>query len=184
MEIIGNMIMMLLALVDFVALIFLLNKVDCSVGQIILAIIFPPYMMYLLASIAKQKKLFVVLMIVTVITTIFAIFFIMTILDSYKTMMISSQSLASQNITEEVYNTMMEEKLAEFEHEMLSKFAVYFIIVGIANIITGVLQMIIYFFIGKSFSKSTGFCVGLALLTPIFLPILAFGDSSYNEWGY
>jgi len=33
--------------------------------------------------------------------------------------------------------------------------------------------------LAKSFGKSSGFGVGLALLSPIFLPILAFGDARY-----
>lgn len=42
-----------------------------------------------------------------------------------------------------------------------------------------VISCIVFWEIGKSFNKSTGFCVGLILLTPIFLPILAFGRSRY-----
>jgi hypothetical protein len=33
--------------------------------------------------------------------------------------------------------------------------------------------------LAKAFGKSGGFGVGLALLSPIFLPILAFGDARY-----
>lgn len=47
------------------------------------------------------------------------------------------------------------------------------------------LVALVYFWIllnvslAKSFGKSTGFAVGLILLTPIFLAILAFGSSQY-----
>lgn len=34
--------------------------------------------------------------------------------------------------------------------------------------------------LAKSFGKSEGFTIGLILLSPIFLPILAFGDSEYQ----
>ncbi len=184
MEVLINAILMVLGIIDFIAMIILLTKVDCSIGQIILAIIFPPYRWYLYAAIGKKKKVYVAWLIISIIAVVVAIFFLLTIFDSYRTIVASSNALAGQNITEEVYNTMMEEKLVEFQNNLLSSFTLYYIIIGIFNIIVGVLEMIIYYGIGKSFSKSTGFCVGLALLSPIFLPILAFGDSSYNEWGY
>ena len=35
--------------------------------------------------------------------------------------------------------------------------------------------------LAKSFGKSTGFAIGLILLTPIFEMILAFGDAKYKQ---
>lgn len=37
-----------------------------------------------------------------------------------------------------------------------------------------------YFMLAKKFGKGTGFGVGLVLLTPIFLLMLAFGDAQYE----
>ncbi|MBQ4058724.1 MAG: hypothetical protein IJD40_07325 [Lachnospiraceae bacterium] len=37
-----------------------------------------------------------------------------------------------------------------------------------------------YFMLAKKFGKGTGFGVGLVLLTPIFLLMLAFGDAEYE----
>ena len=34
--------------------------------------------------------------------------------------------------------------------------------------------------VARAFGKSTGFGIGLIFLTPIFLPILAFGDATYK----
>lgn len=39
----------------------------------------------------------------------------------------------------------------------------------------------LYFLLGKVFGKSTGFCIGMVFLTPIFLIILAFDDSAYYQ---
>lgn len=44
------------------------------------------------------------------------------------------------------------------------------------NIIVGIL---VYLDLARVFGKGTGFAVGLILLTPIFIPILAFGDAEY-----
>ena len=37
-----------------------------------------------------------------------------------------------------------------------------------------------YYALGKRFGKSDGFCIGLVLLSFIFLPMLAFGDAKYQ----
>ncbi len=37
-----------------------------------------------------------------------------------------------------------------------------------------------YFMLAKKFGKGTGFAIGNALLTPIFILILAFGDAEYE----
>jgi hypothetical protein len=40
--------------------------------------------------------------------------------------------------------------------------------------------LIIPFDLAKSFGKGTGFGLGLMLLSPVFAPILAFGDATYE----
>lgn len=42
-----------------------------------------------------------------------------------------------------------------------------------------VMPFILMYKLGKAFGKSAAFCVGLILLSPIFLAILAFGSSEY-----
>ncbi|MCR5654304.1 MAG: DUF5684 domain-containing protein [Lachnospiraceae bacterium] len=43
-----------------------------------------------------------------------------------------------------------------------------------------IVALVCLFKLGKAFGKSTGFCIGLVLLSPIFLLILAFGNSQYQ----
>lgn len=43
-----------------------------------------------------------------------------------------------------------------------------------------ILHMVLYINLAHRFSKSTGFGVGLALLSVVFFPILAFGDAKYK----
>lgn len=50
--------------------------------------------------------------------------------------------------------------------------------VPIANII---IQIMLYLNLAKKFGKSTGFAIGLILLNPIFLLMLAFGNTEYNK---
>ena len=38
----------------------------------------------------------------------------------------------------------------------------------------------VYYLLAKSFGKSEVFTIGLLLLSPIFFPILAFGDAEYE----
>lgn len=49
--------------------------------------------------------------------------------------------------------------------------------VPLANLIVSILLFVA---IAEKFSKSAGFGVGMALLSPIFIPILGFGDAQYN----
>ena len=46
-----------------------------------------------------------------------------------------------------------------------------------------VFAILVYIEVAKKFGKSSGFGVGLALLSPIFAPILAFGDAQYLDGG-
>ena len=50
-------------------------------------------------------------------------------------------------------------------------------LIPVAN---AVIAIITYFKLAKVFGKGAGFGVGLWLLNPIFMLILAFGDSSYQ----
>lgn len=50
-------------------------------------------------------------------------------------------------------------------------------LIPIVNIIVGI---IICIQLAKVFGKSTGFGIGILLLGFIFLPMLAFGDATYN----
>lgn len=49
--------------------------------------------------------------------------------------------------------------------------------IPLANLIVSILLFVA---IAEKFSKSAGFGVGMALLSPIFIPILGFGDAQYN----
>lgn len=50
--------------------------------------------------------------------------------------------------------------------------------IPIVNII---IQIMLYLNLAKKFGKSTGFAIGLILLNPIFLLMLAFGNTEYNK---
>jgi hypothetical protein len=54
------------------------------------------------------------------------------------------------------------------------------ITVGLTSIGALVLSILAYIRLAKAFDKSTGFAVGLILLSPIFICILGFGDARYN----
>ncbi len=56
---------------------------------------------------------------------------------------------------------------------------VWWVLLGFIPIANLVL-LIIPIDLAKSFGKGTGFGIGLILLAPIFYPILAFGDASYQ----
>lgn len=43
-----------------------------------------------------------------------------------------------------------------------------------------IFALVCLFKLGKAFGKSTGFCIGMILLSPIFILILAFGNSTYQ----
>ena len=52
-----------------------------------------------------------------------------------------------------------------------------FLIIPIANL---VIHIIVQIDLAKSFRKDVGFGLGLAFLSPIFYPILAFGEAEYS----
>ena len=49
------------------------------------------------------------------------------------------------------------------------------------TIVNIVIQIMLYLNLAKKFGKSTGFAIGLILLNPIFLLLLAFGNAEYNK---
>ena len=53
---------------------------------------------------------------------------------------------------------------------------VLFLIPGV-NVVAALL---VNFSLAKSFGKDVGFAIGLVFLTPIFLPLLAFSDATYQ----
>lgn len=56
----------------------------------------------------------------------------------------------------------------------------WWVLLFLVPLVNIVVLFIIYIDLAKSFGKSTGFGVGLALLGIIFLPILAWGDATYR----
>ena len=53
------------------------------------------------------------------------------------------------------------------------------LIPGVDIIFILIFSLVVYWNLGKAFGKSVGFRLGLMFLTPIFLIILAFGNSQY-----
>lgn len=49
--------------------------------------------------------------------------------------------------------------------------------IPVVNIVLGI---ILYIDLARVFGRSTGFGIGLLFLSPIFIPILGFGDSRYQ----
>ncbi len=56
---------------------------------------------------------------------------------------------------------------------------VWWIILFLIPFVQLVVVIIVYIEIAKNFGKGAGFGIGLALLSPIFWPILGFGDAQY-----
>ena len=55
----------------------------------------------------------------------------------------------------------------------------WWIVLYFIPLVSLVIAVINYMDTAKAFGKSTGFGIGLLLLSPIFYPILAFGDAKY-----
>lgn len=49
--------------------------------------------------------------------------------------------------------------------------------VPVANIVVGIIVMVE---LAKAFGKGTGYAMGLLFLSPIFMPMLAFGSAEYQ----
>lgn len=57
---------------------------------------------------------------------------------------------------------------------------VWWIILFLIPIVNIIIEIIVFLDLAKSFGKSTWFGIGLILLNPIFVLILAFGDAEYK----
>jgi len=55
----------------------------------------------------------------------------------------------------------------------------WWIVLFLIPIVSIVVAIIVYIEVAKNFGKGAGFGIGLALLGPIFWPILGFGDAQY-----
>lgn len=56
----------------------------------------------------------------------------------------------------------------------------WWVILMLIPIVSIIFWIIISIDIAKSFGKGTGFGIGIAFLTPIFVPILGFGSAEYQ----
>ena len=63
----------------------------------------------------------------------------------------------------------------------ISGCSVWFIFLLLIPYVNFIVIFYIYYKLGKKFGQSTGFCIGLMLLTPIFMAILAFDKSKVYE---
>ncbi len=161
-----------------IATIKILGKANATVAQIIVAIIIPPYGMYLFGIIANKKALGIALAVLSVISMIIAGIFLTSFFDALRANIFSMQSIQQGNLTSEAYEQLLRERESAMMNDIIGSFAIYYLIMGIINIISTILRMIVMFFMGKSFGKSNGFCWGLTFLPFIFLPIMAFDDST------
>ena len=57
---------------------------------------------------------------------------------------------------------------------------IWWIVLFLVPVVSFVAAILIYVSFAKSFGKSTGFAVGMILLPFVFLPMLAFSDSTYQ----
>jgi hypothetical protein len=53
-------------------------------------------------------------------------------------------------------------------------------LIPFVNIIVAIMLAVA---VARKFGKGTGFAIGMVVLAPIFYPMLAFGDSTYNPQG-
>ncbi len=72
-----------------------------------------------------------------------------------------------------IYNVYILLKMAKY-----SGWMIFVLMIPLVNI---VVILLIYVRIANGFGKETGFGIGLLLLNPIFIPILAFSKADYNE---
>jgi Family of unknown function (DUF5684) len=57
----------------------------------------------------------------------------------------------------------------------------WWLVLYLIPLVSLVIAIIVSLDVAKAFGKGTGFGVGLALLSPVFYPILAFGDARYQS---
>ncbi len=72
-----------------------------------------------------------------------------------------------------IYNVYIIFKMAKY-----SGWMIFLLMIPIVNFI---IMFLVYIRIANGFGKGTGFGLGLIFLSPIFLPILAFGSADYDE---
>lgn len=56
----------------------------------------------------------------------------------------------------------------------------WWFVLMIIPIVSIIVAFVVAIDVARKFGKGTGFGIGLALLGPIFYPILGFGDATYN----
>jgi hypothetical protein len=56
---------------------------------------------------------------------------------------------------------------------------VWWILLLMVPVVNIVIAVMIWIGVAKAFGKGTGFAIGLLFLSPIFIPILGFGDAKY-----
>jgi hypothetical protein len=57
---------------------------------------------------------------------------------------------------------------------------VWWIILFIIPFVNFVIILLVWLSVAKAFGKGTGFAIGLLFLSPIFVPILGFGNAEYS----
>ena len=57
---------------------------------------------------------------------------------------------------------------------------IWWIVLFLIPIVSLIVAILIYIDLAKSFGKGAGFGIGMILLAPIFWPMLAFGDATYQ----
>ncbi len=72
-----------------------------------------------------------------------------------------------------IYNVYVLFKMAKY-----SGWMIFLLLIPIVNF---VIIILVYMRIATGFGKGTGFGLGLIFLSPIFIPILAFGSADYDE---
>jgi hypothetical protein len=59
----------------------------------------------------------------------------------------------------------------------------WWFILFLIPVVNFIVLIILAIAVARKFGKGTGFALGMVFLSPIFYPILAFGDSTYNPQG-
>lgn len=69
-----------------------------------------------------------------------------------------------------------------YSHYVLFKMALgngWLFLLSFVPVVGWIAPYVAYFMLAKKFGKGTGFGIGMILLTPIFMLMLAFGDAEY-----
>lgn len=57
---------------------------------------------------------------------------------------------------------------------------VWWLVLLFIPVVNIVIMILAWVSIAKAFGKGTGFAIGLVLLSPVFIPLLGFGDAQYQ----